>query len=522
MFDISLQVRGTTKKGIALKALFQQNVPNDNHIPVSNTCIKCVVDVDENDAIQCSKCSKNYHITCLTHPIPSDFTTMQAKNPCLWWLCMACVLVPEKHPTPPTPSTEGGDEAVPSAELKDLNCKLDEFKTQLIKSVTESIDKKLKTVNDIFDEKLNRIVELSDKVSPISSPDKVSPISSSPISSSVPSSPSVSYANVANNKSGDEQETAPCVSVTATKEHEHVPGSNPRPSVPLGNLASPEVTVLSPINDEHKSTTKMNKVKKLVESQLQGTQTEFIHTNTTSMKVSIGFKNADIRDKGESIMKSDSGKLLSHDYELKSASKMLPKITLYNVSTDILDEVDTTGTKEVVRERAKKMIITKVLAKNECIANLHTNQRHTFDVVFLSDYVDKQVMTVGFKVSPAIRTSIIQEQNGTVYLGNTRYSFKDRYHVKICYHCQMLGHISKDCTSRKAACLYCMDNHESKSCKERHNRNMYQCARCLASRIPGDAENCRTHNGADPRCPVVVREMNRREANTDFVSKNRM
>jgi len=380
---LKFKVKGSTIRGKLVSTLIKDPsfASNDKAITMSKVCTTCNDD-SGNDVIDCPICKQNFHTPCLTNPIPPDLLTYQSTNPCLWWFCVGCIAKSEDVALIDENVAEGGDEAVPSAELKDLNCKLDEFKTQLIKSVTESIDKKLKTVNDIFDEKLNRIVELSDKVSPISSPDKVSPISSSPISSSVPSSPSVSYANVANNKSGDEQETAPCVSVTATKEHEHVPGSNPRPSVPLGNLASPEVTVLSPINDEHKSTTKMNKVKKLVESQLQGTQTEFIHTNTTSMKVSIGFKNAGIRDKGESIMKSDSGKLLSHDYELKSASKMLPKITLYNVSTDILDEVDTTGTKEVVRERAKKMIITKVLAKNECIANLHTNQRHTFDVVF--------------------------------------------------------------------------------------------------------------------------------------------
>ena len=74
----------------------------------------------------------------------------------------------------------------------------------------------------------------------------------------------------------------------------------------------------------------------------------------------------------------------------------------------------------------------------------------------------KQI-SIGLKVSPAIRLAIIDNQEGNLYLGNSRYQIKDRYHVKYCFHCQIIGHISTDCSNKNAGsvCMYCMGKHLS-------------------------------------------------------------
>jgi hypothetical protein len=493
MFDISLQVRGTTKKGIALKALFQQNVPNDNHIPVSNTCIKCVVDVDENDAIQCSKCSKNYHITCLTHPIPSDFTTMQAKNPCLWWLCMACVLVPEKHPTPPTPNTI----IVSGSEDNQLTIakQLSEMKCEMLNELSKTIETKLENV-------LSQLREKSSSVNQVCS--------------DVEKACSSSYSNCFTDDHPN----------TGTTNISPISITNCRPQVSQqtrvhspNDIKATEVLILSPVDHDTKSVDAMKVVRKKAESLLKGTQVEFIRTNNISMNIVVGFKDADTREQSEAIIKGDDTLLQPNNYDIKSPNKMLPKLIVPNVAIDLLEEADKTGNADEVRESEKKVIIEKVLAKNECIRDLVAGG-HTLKVVFVSKHKNKEVFSFGLKVSPAIRAALISQQQRKIYLGTTRYPFDDRYHVKICYHCQMLGHISKNCPdkTKEQVCLYCMGKHASSSCSARYNRSIYQCARCLASCFSTDANNFRTHNGADPQCPVVVRETKRLELNTDLKS----
>ena len=129
---------------------------------------------------------------------------------------------------------------------------------------------------------------------------------------------------------------------------------------------------------------------------------------------------------------------------------------------DLLDDVIKTGNEEEVREREKTAIKEILLAKNKCIRDLNA-EGHTVDVVFVSKHKTKEMFSFGLKVSPAIRAALISDQQRKIYFGNTRYPFDDRYHVKICYHCQMLGHISKECPDK----IWCHLNKIFKSFKKK-------------------------------------------------------
>ncbi len=90
----------------------------------------------------------------------------------------------------------------------------------------------------------------------------------------------------------------------------------------------------------------------------------------------------------------------------------------------------------------------------------------------------------------------------------------------------MIGHTSTDCSAAKLSkppiCMYCMGKHRSSSCQNKRNKSVHVCAKCVASPHKDDAENAKTHNAGSPDCPVVIREMKRLAANTDFISKNVM
>ena len=88
----------------------------------------------------------------------------------------------------------------------------------------------------------------------------------------------------------------------------------------------------------------------------------------------------------------------------------------------------------------------------------------------------------------------------------------------------MIGHISTDCPNKNTdgVCMYCMGKHRSSSCQLKYEQSNHCCARCLASSQGNDADNYKSHNAGDNKCPVMLREINRLKDNTDLWSKNVM
>ena len=136
----------------------------------------------------------------------------------------------------------------------------------------------------------------------------------------------------------------------------------------------------------------------------------------------------------------------------------------------------------------------------------------------------EEKISIGLKVSPAIRTLILTKQNGYMYLCSVRRPVSDRLHLRQCYHCQLLGHMSYNCPKKteRPVCLYCMGDHVSKECRVKYNTDKHSCAKCLSSKFDSDRNNSATHNSASLDCSVQVRELNRLASMTDFASKNVM
>ena len=138
--------------------------------------------------------------------------------------------------------------------------------------------------------------------------------------------------------------------------------------------------------------------------------------------------------------------------------------------------------------------------------------------------VGNKDLTIAFKVSPAIRAAILGKQRGCIYLDGRSYEVSDRFHLKHCYHCQLLGHVSSECPdkSKDPTCFYCMGKHKSSQCTNKRVYSKHCCAKCLSSTFGNDAANFKTHNSASSECPVMARERQRLANMTDFTSKNVM
>ncbi|KAL5253069.1 hypothetical protein ACHWQZ_G015731 [Mnemiopsis leidyi] len=295
--------------------------------------------------------------------------------------------------------------------------------------------------------------------------------------------------------------------------------------------SSPEVLVLYPSDGPATNSSTMHKVKKYVENTLKTSQTEFVKCYDDTKKITIGFCNADLREKASALISSERT-LESFGYQSKNSNKLLPKITIEGVSCEVLSDIDYEGAggdPARIRDLEKHQIIMKIAEKNPEIKQL-CDKGHTFTVVYLKKVkrgkMEREELTIGLKVSPLVHNTIFTHQNSTLYLGNRRYQVKNRFFIKQCYHCQLIGHTSADCPEVKdnkfPVCLYCAGKHRSSECMNKANKGTHQCARCKESPYRSDAESAKTHNAGSPDCPMMVREINRMASNTDFTSKNVM
>ena len=293
--------------------------------------------------------------------------------------------------------------------------------------------------------------------------------------------------------------------------------------IEASSLANSEVIILS--NSEGTSCSSVDDVKKAVSEKFKKVPFDFANAKSKSKKIAIRFHDKKAKDQGVEILNA-SNLLTPLGYSYESANKLLPKITLSGIPRLILTNIDQTDLSiNDLRAKEKEAVLTEILDKNPCIFDL-VQKGHTFQIVFLSkfDNVFSTDITVGIKVSPSIRAAILNDQSGYIFLAGKRVMFKDRFHIKQCYHCQLIGHISTDCPEKNnnPTCLYCMNSHRSSTCTFKQTADKHCCAKCHASKNPDDVANYMNHNSASLDCPVAVRECSRLANITDFTSKNVM
>ena len=284
----------------------------------------------------------------------------------------------------------------------------------------------------------------------------------------------------------------------------------------LIHIATENASSLTPEELKEKVTT----VKSKLSQSLSDVPTNFVKTNNQKGSVTVAFPDVSTREKGSRIIEDLN--LSASGFTSKEGKKMLPKLTIAGVDTSIFDDIDLNLPHTEKRMQQKSVIKRSIINKNDCVKVL-TEAGHTLDVVYINFEVN-QMTTVAIKVSPAIRSAILQNQQGYIFIGNSSLPIEDRFFFKQCYHCQQVGHFSSDCpkAAESPVCFYCMGPHQSKTCQKKKMKSEHCCSKCFNSNVASEKNDYTSHNAADPKCPVVLREIQKIASNTDIISKNVM
>ena len=499
VMKLSFNVKGTTTRGKLLKTLFTdpglQTSDQSCSINQYDCCVKCGNNSPSSQTVKCEICDVKFHTECLTHPLPDNFVTLQSTNPCLWWFCLNCTCDAEK---------ELGN--TPAAQGNTSSTQLQDFKQVVAEQLATLKVDLMRDVNDVIESKLNSAVSIENHQS--SNSFDLSGMSESSLYSR-PTFASIASSNVT---------------------HSVSPPSSQIPKKPQPAVAKPaEVLMMSPIDDDKEfSAADLDQVKKSIGGKLKNLQVEFVHSNPKKKTIAVGFRDEKLRDQANEVICADAH-LSSMGFQSKNANKLLPKITISGVPVSILESIssDESIDKDRMRELEKKIIIEKIKEKNPSIADL-VDLEHTLSVVFVGRVkrFEKDTLTIGLKVSPLIRSTLFLQQCGMIYLDYSRYNVSDRYYIKQCYHCQLLGHTSDDCPDNKASkpsvCMYCSENHRSKMCPNKRQTDLHNCARCKSSTSTSDSSGYTTHHAGSTSCPMIIRETVRLANMTDLTSKNVM
>ena len=477
-----------------------KNFHQSNKVPSS-----VVIPVKVSTACQCDKVSDD----------SSDKATDTEKTD-------LCCQHTTEHPSPNIPLSTQNNQV---AQISDL---LQNFQSCLLKSV----DEKLSVVDD----------KLSDAISQLSNDKRIKSFSE------VAAQAAKNVEDIAKNTITSVENVAKqsidiVNSKTATIENEIVSviddssssmnsaDSNQSSDIFISNDTviklfdndNSDVMVLTPVNPRTTYLqSKVDSVKKSLRDKLRKVPFEFANDRSKTGKIALRFPTSHAYDEAEKAV--DSAFLASVGFESKKGRKMLPKITIRGVPSYLIHHINTTNlNQDQVREAKKQELLSQLRDKNPCIDTL-VNGGHTFQIVYINSHANSEDLIVGLKVSPLIRSTILSEQNGFVFIGSKRCMFNDRFDVGQCYHCQLLGHNSQNCPNKNdnSTCLYCMGNHRSSSCSLKNQADKHCCAKCQSSTESNDAANFQSHNSASPNCPVYVRECQRLANITDFFSKNVM
>ena len=174
----------------------------------------------------------------------------------------------------------------------------------------------------------------------------------------------------------------------------------------------------------------------------------------------------------------------------KQNPKLLPKLKIFDL--------------EGYSREEKSELKDAIIKKNTVIKQLVVNQQKTLDIVF----IDPEKKYAVIKVSPEVRKVILK--SGSVFIDMESHHVKDHHHLLQCFRCQQYGHKcnSEHCSmvGEATVCLYCANNHRSKDCPSKSNKNNHKCNNCLKSKNPAHRRGAHGHTTVSVDCPVRMKE----------------
>lgn len=201
--------------------------------------------------------------------------------------------------------------------------------------------------------------------------------------------------------------------------------------------------------------------------------------NVHEKTIKLVFPNGEAKQRAvEEIEQSES---LNNIYEVSSAKKLRPKITV----TYIPDFIDDSEIIKSVTDKSPE--ITELIENPEDLKLLFTKpSAHGFKTAVIS-------------TSPLIRNAVMK--TGFIYMHMSRCKVYDRYWVFRCNKCMQYGHKAEKCRQEKPRCGYCAGEHYTKDCTD---KNTLKCCHCT-----DNTREEKQHSAFDTSCPSFIAAKNR-------------
>jgi hypothetical protein len=210
-------------------------------------------------------------------------------------------------------------------------------------------------------------------------------------------------------------------------------------------------------------------VKKSIEPKLKNIPVTKV-TRTNDGKGVLIFPSAKIRDQAAATLK-DICSVKPQDRDIKF---LYPKLRISGIPKSSLEKVD------------KTTIKASILDKNPEIEKLVSNDKKTFEIIFINEEKDSEYCSAVAKVDHQIK-KCIELQGKKLFIGLVSCRVYERYHLIQCYQCQGFGHKkgSSKCRlkdTEEVICLYCAEEHASKGCPLKTNaKKVFKCYHCSIS-----------------------------------------
>ena len=207
------------------------------------------------------------------------------------------------------------------------------------------------------------------------------------------------------------------------------------------------------------------------------------------------FPNEDSRNMAAETLESDC-KITIQDKNTKS---VYPKIKVHGIPKDQFNKTNTDDLR------------TELIRKNSYIKQDVEECSKIFQIIFLSESKDSSFCSAVLRVDPSIKERIRNNGN-RLYLGLSSCKVSNQYHLVQCYTCQEFGHKkgSEKCclkNTQDCICLYCAENHMSKNCPMKKNRDKHKCSNCQKLQTTGSASSNFAHPSNSVECPILQLEV---------------
>ena len=437
----------------------------------------------EKESIKCMRCNQVFHTTCLLKPLSENDVQHINDNPSMWWFCLNCMSVKS--------SDSSSHSAAPTDAPVDVMLKstLTLFKKEILTLVGETIDQKFK-----------------DNAPGNTNNTNVSEVTASSALST-------------------------CTTHACSKPAWHTPHATPAlnsafqcdSTDDFPNLVQPEkhVLLLNPTNAGLVEAENFRKdTVKFVNNAMGGVNVNFCKVKKSGV-VALGFDDINSKNKAEQLLSKSEE--ITKSFSTSSPKKLLPKVTVFGINEVVFDACDKEN-----KDEMKSVLLKDILARNLNIANLlSSDENESLDVVMLQKVMpsnNQVTYTAALKMSSNVR-KVMHNNGNKLFISLSRCKVVDRYHILQCYHCQRPGHLSEKCQDFKNnaphTCYYCAGSHRSKECEHKLNRSKMCCANCLRSNDPSVVAQAKTHNAADPKCPVMQSFRNNMKGKTvQWLGKN--